>query len=238
MGDSALLVLEGPWWTPAHKPKRPSVLPFLEGLEKYKGNFNIYYSSFYEKKSFQKALEDDLTHTREQRLFLYIAAHGGSRMVGALESESGKSITCGMRLTTLLQGVRKVARTGNIEGVLLGSCTIGSNRADLLSTLKTNPIAWIFGYACEIDWIPSTLIDLSILEYAMALKKDELRSTVKIIRAFASALSRFSGDYPLCREENRTVPLKHAISLSVKPRKPGALPEDRTRALLDQLGWS
>jgi hypothetical protein len=131
-----------------------------------------------------------------------------------------------------------VARTANIEGVLLGSCTIGSNRADLLATLKTSPIAWIFGYACEIDWIPSTLIDLSILEHAMALKKEDLRSRPKIIGAFSSALRRFSGEFPICNEENRTVPLKHAISLSIKPRKAGAHPEDRTRALLDDLGWS
>lgn len=237
MDETALLVLEGPWWTPAHKPKRPSVLPFLEGLEKYKGNFNIYYSSFYEKQSFRKALEDDLAHTREQRLFLYIAAHGGSRMVGALEGEGGKTISSGMRLTTLLRGVRRVARTTNIEGVLLGSCTIGANRTDLLATLKTSPIAWIFGYACEIDWIPSTLIDVSILEHAMALKKEDLRSRTKIIGAFSSALSRFSGDYTICREENRSVPLKYAISLLCKPRKPHASPEDLTRQLLETLNW-
>jgi hypothetical protein len=35
-------------------------------------------------------------HTGEDRLFLYIAAHGGSRTVGSLESESGKSSTSGM----------------------------------------------------------------------------------------------------------------------------------------------
>jgi hypothetical protein len=237
MGESALLILEGPWWTPADKPKRPSVLPFLEGLEQYKGNFNIYHSNFYETQGFRRALEDDLVHTREDRLFLYIAAHGGSRMVGAMESESGKTITTGMRLTTLLKDVRKVASYSNIEGVVLGSCTLGTNRSDLLATLKASPITWIFGYACEIDWIPSTLIDLSILEHVMALKKEELRSVTKIIGSFASALQRFSGDFIICNEANRTVPLKHAISLFVKPRRPDARPEDKTRALLETLGW-
>lgn len=158
-------------------------------------------------------------------------------MVGALEGEGGKTISSGMRLTTLLRGVRRVARTTNIEGVLLGSCTIGANRADLLSTLKTTPIAWIFGYACEIDWIPSTLIDLSILEHAMALKKEDLRSRTKIVGAFSSALSRFSGEFPICKEETRSVPLKYAISLLGKPRKPHAVPEDLTRTLLGSLGW-
>jgi hypothetical protein len=238
MGETALLILEGPWWIPAHKPKRPSVLPFFEGLEKYKGNFNIYYTNFYEARGFRKALEDDLVHTREDRLFIYIAAHGGSRTIGALESESGKAITAGMRLTTLLKGVRKVASYSNIEGVILGSCTLGANREELLSTLKTSPIAWIFGYACEIDWIPSTLIDITILEYLMSIKKEDLKSQTKIIDAFSSALQRFNGNYPLCREQNRSVPLKYAISLSIKPRRPDARPEDSTRALLENLGWN
>jgi hypothetical protein len=238
MGETALLILEGPWWTPAHKPKRPSVLPFLEGLEKYKGNFNIYYTNFYEARGFRKALEDDLVHTREDRLFLYIAAHGGSRTVGALESESGKAITTGMRLTTLLSGVRKVASYSNVEGMILGSCTLGANREELLSTLRTSPIAWIFGYACEIDWIPSTLIDLTIIEHLIGMKKEDLKSRTKIIDAFAAALKRFNGDYTLCQEQNRSVPLKYAISLSVKPRRPDARPEDNTRVLLEQLGWS
>ena len=33
MSSTALLVIEGLWWTPEQKPKRPSVLSFLEGLE-------------------------------------------------------------------------------------------------------------------------------------------------------------------------------------------------------------
>jgi hypothetical protein len=237
MGEAALLILEGPWWTPAHKPKRPSVLPFLEGLEKYKGSFNIYYSNFYEARGFRKALEDDLVHTGEDRLFLYIAAHGGSRTVGSLESESGKSITAGMRLTTLLSGVRKVASYSNIEGMILGSCTLGTNREDLLTLLKTSPIAWIFGYTCEIDWISSTLVDVTLLEHLMGMKKEDLRSRKKIVDAFASALERFNGDYPICKEQNRSVPLKYALSLSVKPRRPEERPEDNTHDLLEKLGW-
>ncbi len=238
MGGTALLILEGPWWTPAHKPKRPSVLPFLEGLEKYKGNFNIYYSNFYEARGFRKALEDDLVHTVEDRLFLYIGAHGRSRMVGSLESESGKTITTGMRLTTLLSGVEKVASYSNIEGMILGSCTLAENRKEILSTLRTSPIAWIFGYTCEIDWIPSTLVDVTIFEQMMSLKKEDLRSRAKIIEAFALALERFNGDYPISHEKTRSIPLRSAISLSVKPRQPDARPGDETEALLARLGWS
>ncbi len=237
MGEIALLVLEGPWWTPAHKPKRPSVLPFLEGLEQYRGDFNIYYSNFYENMGFQKALKDDLVHTREDRLFLYVAAHGGGRMIGAIEMEGGRFAATGMRLTTLLKGVRQVAKYSNIEGVILGSCTIGSNVSDFLSTLKYSPINWIFGYTCEIDWIPSTLIDLSVFEHLIGLKKEDLRSRSRILDAFTAALQRFSGEYAICQEGKRTVPLKYAISLFIRPRRPGAEPQDNTRELLENLSW-
>jgi len=87
MSSTALLAIEGLWWTPEQKPKRPSVLQFLEGLESYRGDFNIYYANFYEKTGFRQALEDDLTNTREDRLFLYVAAHGTGKRIGGLKEK-------------------------------------------------------------------------------------------------------------------------------------------------------
>ena len=83
MSSTALLVIEGLWWTPEQKPKRPSVLLFLKGLKVTRGDFNIYYSNFYEKNGFKRALSDDLTNTREDRLFLYVAAHGTGKELAA-----------------------------------------------------------------------------------------------------------------------------------------------------------
>jgi hypothetical protein len=62
----------------------------------------------------------------------------------------------------------------------------------------------------------------------MGMKKEDLRSRKKIVDAFASALERFNGDFPICKEQSRSVPLKYAISLSVKPRRPDERPEDNT----------
>jgi len=59
----ALLVLENPWEIPADNPKRSSVFPFLQGLEKLLNNFNLYYSNFYDDSGFRKALKYDLIHT-------------------------------------------------------------------------------------------------------------------------------------------------------------------------------
>jgi hypothetical protein len=231
MSNTALLVIEGLWWTPEQKPKRPSVLLFLEGLESYRGDFNIYYANFYEKVGFRRALEDDLTNTREDRLFLYVAAHGTGKRIGGLKSKTG------MKLPAMFKAVKNAGNYSNIEGVLIGSCSVGNNIDDFISTTRNSSIAWIFGYTCEIGWMASTLIDVSIFEHLMKLKKSDLESRKKILNAFQKALLRFNGDYPLCKEKGRTIPLKDAVTLVVRPRGPKERAADETTALLAKLGW-
>lgn len=232
MSNTALLVIEGLWSTPEEKPKRPSVFHFLEGLESIQGDFNIYYANFYEKTGFRRALEDDLTNTSEDRLFLYVAAHGTGKRIGGLKAKTG------MKLPAMFKAVKNAANYSNIEGVLIGSCSVGNNIGDFISTTKNSHIAWIFGYTCEIGWMASTLIDVSIFEHLMALRKSDLKSRKKILDAFEKALGRFNGGYILCREKGKSIPLKDAITLVVQPRRPGYKAQDETRALLQTLGWA
>jgi len=231
MTTTALLVIEGLWWTPEEKPKRPSVLQFFEGLESIEGDFNIYYANFYEKEGFRHALEDDLTNTREDRLFLYIAAHGTGKRIGGLKSRSG------IKLPAMFKAVKNAANYSNIEGVLISSCNIGNNIDDFISTTRYSHIAWIFGYTCEISWMASTLIDISIIEHLMKLNRNDLRSRKKILDAFTKALRRFNGDYILCKEKQKSIALKDAITLVVQPRAPKEKAQDETANLLAKLGW-
>ena len=231
MSSAALLVIEGLWWTPEQKPKRPSVLSFLEGLESFSGDFNIYYANFYEKVGFRRALEDDLTNTREGRLFLYVAAHGTGKRIGGLKARTG------MKLPAMFKAVKDAGNYSNIEGVLIGSCSIGNNIDDFISTTKNSSIAWIFGYTCEIGWMASTLIDVSIFEHLMKLRKPDLKDRKKIVNAFAKALRRFNGDYQLCKGKGNNVLLKDAITLVVQPRSPKEKAQDETATLLAKLGW-
>jgi len=233
MTSTALLVIEGLWWTPEQKPKRPSVLSFLEGLESYRGDFNIYYSNFYEKNGFKRALSDDLTNTREDRLFLYVAAHGTGKRIGGLKAKTG------IKIPAMFKAVRTAANYSNIEGVVIGSCGIGNNIDDFLSTTKNSRIAWIFGYTCEIGWMASTLFDLSLFEHLMKLKKSDLADRNKIADAFVRALSRFNGDYVLCKGKkgDAGIPLKDALTIVIQPRKPGYKAQDETRYVLEKLGW-
>lgn len=231
MSSTALLVIEGLWWTPEQRPKRPSVLLFLEGLESYRGDFNIYYANFYEKNGFRRALEDDLTNTREDRLFLYVAAHGTGKRIGGLKAKTG------VKLPAMFKAVQSAANYSNIEGVLIGSCAVGNNIDDFITTTSNSHIAWIFGYTCEIGWMASTLIDVSIFEHLMKLKKSDLKSRKRILDAFEKALGRFNGDSVLCKEKGKNIPLKDAITLVVQPRATGSNAQDETRNLLDRLGW-
>jgi hypothetical protein len=143
-----------------------------------------------------------------------------------------------MHLNTLLKGINKFTSHSSIEGVLIGSCSIGCNVQDFVRTMKGSPMVWLFGYTCEIEWIASTLVDLSILEYLINLDRADLRSRTKVIEAFSRALSRFNPRYPICREDVKKNPLIDALSLVVHPRTGRALPREATQELREQLGWT
>jgi hypothetical protein len=143
-----------------------------------------------------------------------------------------------MKLPAMFKAVRNAANYSNIEGVLIGSCSVGNNIDDFISTTKNSHIAWIFGYTCEIGWMASTLIDVSIFEHLMKLKKSDLKSRKKILDAFVKSLGRFNGDYVLCKGKGKNIALKDAITLVVQPRSAGYRAQDETSALIENLGWN
>jgi len=115
---------------------------------------------------------------------------------------------------------------------------VGNNIDDFISTTKNSSISWIFGYTCEIGWMASTLIDVSIFEHLMQLKKSDMRSRKKVIDAFEKALRRFNGNFIICKEKKRNIPLKDAITLVVRTKGEKNRANDVTGLLLDRLGWS
>lgn len=232
MAGKAILVTESPWWTPDQNRRRASVLPMLQGMANLTEHIAIYHSYFYEKHGFKAALNDDLSHTKENRLYLYVAAHGSRRTVG------GAGETPGLLLSTLLRELkRNNTQYRNIEGVILGSCEIGRNVSDLMQGLTGTRVTWIFGYTCEIDWLTSTIIDVAILERLTRLGGNQLRSREKITGTFAAALRRFNGDYLLGSHNGGRVPLKESITLVTKPHGQGFAPQDSTDDLRRALAW-
>ena len=118
-----------------HRSRNPNVRPFshfLKVLRVSAGTSISIIANFYEKEGFRRALEDDLTNTREDRLFLYVAAHGTGKRIGGLKARTG------MKLPAMFKAVKDAANYSNIEGVLIGSCSVGNNIDDFISTTKNS----------------------------------------------------------------------------------------------------
>jgi hypothetical protein len=232
MSGKAILVIESPWWTPDQNKRRASVLPMLQGMGNLTEHISIYHSYFYEKHGFKAALKDDLSHTKEKQLYLYVAAHGSKKTVG------GVGETPGMLLSTLLKELKQnTPQYKNIEGVILGSCEVGGNVNALMDGLTGTKITWIFGYTCEIDWLTSTIIDVSILERLTRLSDKQLASRSIIINSFAEALRRFNGEYLIGQHNGEKISLKDSITLVTKPHGQGKISQNSTDNLREALAW-
>ncbi|MCA1773838.1 MAG: hypothetical protein LC677_15020, partial [Halomonas sp.] len=53
----AILVLESPWELDSQDANRSSVIPFVQGVAKLTGDTDVHHANFYDKKSFEMALE-------------------------------------------------------------------------------------------------------------------------------------------------------------------------------------
>jgi len=204
------------------------VLPFLQGLERLSNNFNIYYSTFYDNHGLKNTLETDLTHTKEKRQIIYIGAHGD---VGEI---AGDEASVAMKL---------ISKFGEkIEGVILSCCYVGKNRGILKRACSYNRFSdtyganWLFGYKYAVDWIPSMMIDLAILEHVFM--QDRLIEKDKIINSFTEALTLFNKDFEVATDVNEEPrKLLESIKLIIRG-KTATTPIDVTANLLINLNWN
>lgn len=119
MKTKALLIFENPWFSPVDNPKRASVLPFLQGLERLEDDLSLYYATFYERRGLEKAMGCDLLVTREKRRFIYLGAHGSNRQIG---TDTGT-----IHLTTVSEFINALCHTTkDVEGVILSCCNTGA----------------------------------------------------------------------------------------------------------------
>lgn len=203
--DFALLILESPWWTPKENPSRASCLPFFQGLEKLYDRFNIYYSTFYDTAGFEAALHNDLARTTEKKQIVYVGAHGNS-----------SSIADG-RASTVLKKIGFYAPKA--EAVIVSSCMVGT-RDDVLRTpfYASNTIRWVFGYSCSIDWLTSTLLEVSLLEAILENDEYEPADERQVIKTFATALSRYNPNSLVGFDTNTQQQVKLSESIKIHHR--------------------
>lgn len=215
----AILVLESPWALDDADANRSSVLPFVEGVAKFAGDTEVFHANFYDKASFEKALEC-LCRTRYSNTTVYIAAHGSERKIG------------GVNVLDALVAVNVMSRDYNITGVLLGACFTGKASTTIEACIENSDIRWCVGYASSASWLEGTLIDCSILSAMSELTEADHRNAARLTEALAGALAPFAAEFPIGEDKReRAVALKDAIRAVIQPAGPG----HRAREVSGQL---
>jgi hypothetical protein len=85
-----LVILEDSWFDLNENPGQASSGPFLDGLARYIDKLTTYRFNFYDTASFEKALKRALT-VREEKVILYIGAHGSHSAIGGARLKSPKT---------------------------------------------------------------------------------------------------------------------------------------------------
>lgn len=220
MVDTALIILEYPWWDIDRNPGQASVLPFFQGVERLADNFKVYHATFFDKNSFTEALSGFSLNDRYDRYILYIAAHGSSRKVANMHIGS---------LCSIVGGFAEVSR---IEGVIIGSCHVGVQTQQMKSAMAGSSIAWMMGYKGAVDWLTSTLVDISVINSMLELGGHEITDRDDIFNKFTEAIQRFNPTYPVAHDKkNNQMNLLDTLSLVIQPRGQGHQPKDMTEAL-------
>ena len=210
----AILVLESPWGLDDADANRSSVLPFVEGVAKFAGDTEVFHANFYDKKSFEQALEC-LCKTRYSNTIVYIAAHGNKRKIG------------GVDLLEALVHINTISRDYNITGVLLGACFTGSDTITMEVCIEGGAIRWCAGYASGAKWLEGTLIDCAILSAMSDLDEDDYRDPDLLTGALAEALAPFDGDFPIGRDaKKQPVALRDSLRAVIRPAGQGYRPRE------------
>ena len=171
----AILILESPWQLDDADSNRSSVIPFIEGIAKLAGDTEVFYANFYDLPSFRKAF-DCLCKVKYDNSIVYVAAHGSSNSIGSASIEK------------CLEEVANHSREFNIKGVMLGSCYVGGKADVIINNIHDSNLKWCVGYKAATYWLPSTMIDCSIISHLIELNDNQFSNKATIITALRNCL--------------------------------------------------
>lgn len=211
--NRGILVIEAPWELDEGDSNRSSVVPFIEGIAKFVGDTEVYYANFYDKKSFNYAL-DCLCKRPFKDTLVYIAAHGNRKKINNVDMQE------------VLQAIGNKSKKYNITGVILGSCYVGKN-TDLIEAMTTgNNLRWCSGYSSSAEWLPATMVDCAIISQILQLDDPDYKDRDEMIRTFADAIAPFNVDYVIGEDnKGRAVVLKDSLQFIVQPGGQGYKPK-------------
>lgn len=215
----AILVLEAPWALDEADAHRTSVLPFIEGIAKLAGDVEVYYTTFYDKSSFHKAL-DHLCKCRFENAIVYLAAHGFKNKIGDVD------------IIQALTAIGIQSKSCNITGVLLGSCFVGGYTTAMEVCLEGTHLQWAAGYASTCSWLTGTQIDNALLASMIETDENDFKDREVIVRKLAEAIRPFNGDAVIGEDyKERSVTLRDSLRFVVQQKGSG----NRARDVSDEV---
>lgn len=212
--NRAILILESPWELDHFDANRSSVRPFIEGIGKLAGDTEVFHANFYDKKSFEKALEC-LCKRKFENTIVYIAAHGY------------KSKIAGVSITDILFEIGDRSKSSNINGVLFGSCFVGANTIEMEVYIEKSNIKWISGYASSTDWFEGTIVDCAILRGMLSMDESNYDNEEAIVASFANSIYCFDDRFVIGTDyKDKDVTLRNSLKLVVQKKGRGSRAKD------------
>ena len=156
--NADLLVLESDWGEDLVDSR--STRPFLEGLASAL-DITIVYRTFHTARDLQHWLRQMFT-AKGRPGIAYISSHGDGRFLRASLADVGIDLR-----RVLAAAARGTRHHHGKRGLLLGACEIGRDLDGILAAAKGR-LDWVAGYAVEVPWVESTLIDLAFLSYLLS----------------------------------------------------------------------
>jgi hypothetical protein len=147
-----ILVLESDW--ARNLKENPSVYPFINGICEV-NEWTMYYRHFDSLNDIEFWVEQfqGMRPKKGSRKIIYLAAHGKKAGIETIET-----LIPGKKLIPILK------KAPSVVGFHFGSCYISATDVPKQIVEKTD-INWVSGYAKEVDWIESTLVDLLFLHW-------------------------------------------------------------------------
>ena len=210
----SIVVLEAPWSLHEQDQLRVSVLPFIQGMAQACGDIDVLHTRFFDKSSFDQALEHLTAGSKYENTVVYIAGHGGGRKIQNVD------------IGHMMFQVGQLSKSKNISGILLGSCLVGSNTITMETYLTETALRWMAGYRCSVGWMEGTLIDISILQSVLGKHFDAQSEDIDHYKSiFVNATQLFDkeaciGEY----ESGFDAEMGDALVFAVQPAGRGRKP--------------
>lgn len=147
-----IIILEGAWWK---EHEVPQILPYFQALAvTHPDAIEISHRTF-------RNVDDIAFYVsqieKDEGVMLYFACHGNE---GVMEPSGNTRILP----AELVQALGN-AKSNAISFVHFGSCEMvhGRRRESHLAIMKASGATWVSGYTKEVDWLPSTFLDLMLV---------------------------------------------------------------------------